>query len=101
MSSDIGPEPFTFGPWRASSTKGPILDQAGIAQLEDELSMGNTPDMIFARNSISLTNAENDFEISFNARDALKLCNTKECPNILVKAAESWVRFKLIRIDSI
>ena len=92
MSADIGPEPFTFGPWTATSTKGSILDQAGLAKLEEELEMGNTPDMIFARNSIVLANSEHDFEISFNARDALKLCNAKECPDILVKAAESWVR---------
>ena len=70
--------------------KGPILDATGLDQLEAELELKNTPDMIFARNTIKLANSENGFEICFNAKDALRLCDKDKCPDIFVKAAESW-----------
>ena len=116
MSSDIGAEPFTFGPWTASSTKGTILRQlfgnqgvekpdtrfelessyyyfssSGYDRFESELNMKSLPDMIFANNSIKLKH-ENGFEIEFNAKDALNLCEKEKCPDILVQAADSWAR---------
>lgn len=90
MSADIGPSPFKFGPWVATSSKGPILDAVGLESLEKELEMKSMPDMIFAQNTIKLRNEQNGFEIEFNARDALRLCDKEKCPNILVKAAENW-----------
>ena len=45
--------------------------------------------MIFANNSIKLKH-ENGFEIEFNAKDALNLCEKEKCPDILVQAADSW-----------
>jgi len=91
MSSDIGAEPFTFGPWTASSTKGTILSSSGYDRFESELNMKSLPDMIFANNSIKLKH-ENGFEIEFNAKDALNLCDKEKCPDILVQAADSWAR---------
>lgn len=107
MSSDIGAEPFTFGPWTASSTKGTILryifstfglessyynfSSSGYDRFESELNMKSLPDMIFANNSIKLKH-ENGFEIEFNAKDALNLCEKEKCPDILVQAADSWAR---------
>ena len=117
MSSDIGAEPFTFGPWTASSSKGTILrylliseqlrvsiygasrfglessyynfSSSGYDRFESELNMKSLPDMIFANNSIKLKH-ENGFEIEFNAKDALNLCEKEKCPDILVQAADSW-----------
>jgi len=53
--------------------------------------MKSLPDMIFANNSIKLKH-ENGFEIDFNAKDALNLCDKEKCPDILVQAADSWAR---------
>jgi len=51
--------------------------------------MKSLPDMIFANNTIKLKH-ENGFEIVFNAKDALNLCEKEKCPDILVQAADSW-----------
>ena len=51
--------------------------------------------MIFANNTIKLKH-ENGFEIVFNAKDALNLCEKEKCPDILVQAADSWARVSFI-----
>ena len=46
--------------------------------------MKSLPDMIFANNSIKLKH-ENGFEIEFNAKDALNLCEKEKCPDNQMK----------------
>ena len=67
------------------------FSSSGYDRFESELNMKSLPDMIFANNSIKLKH-ENGFEIEFNAKDALNLCDKEKCPDILVQAADSWAR---------
>jgi len=90
MAQNIGPDPFTCGPWKIESSTGSILGQDGLAKFEEELEMKSLPDMIFNQNKISLKYNDN-FEIKFNVRDALQSCDKTKCPNIQVAAAQSWI----------
>ena len=97
MAQKIGPDPFVFGPWKVESSTGPIMGQEALQELEAELEMKSLPDMIFAKNALTVK-FNDTFEISFNAKDALKTCDKTNCPRFQVAAAESWpIGFKYVQ----
>lgn len=86
----IGPDPFTFGPWKVESAMGTILGKEGLEQVETELAMTSLPDMIFSSNFLTMR-YKDEFEMKFSARDALNTCDKTHCPDVQVAAADSWI----------
>ncbi|CAD5222193.1 unnamed protein product [Bursaphelenchus xylophilus] len=60
-----------------------------VCKFERELSLPNTPDMIFGSNVLRLS-CQGDLLLEFNALDALKRVDSKNLPEVKVGTSEAW-----------
>jgi type 2A phosphatase activator TIP41 len=91
MASPTGIQSFTSpnGAWTLTSRKLPILKAGPIDALSSDLGIP-IPEMIFGDNYVSLSHNASDFELSFNARDALDRVSKTEEGMLQVAVAEEW-----------
>uniref|UniRef100_A0A5K3FQQ6 TIP41-like protein n=1 Tax=Mesocestoides corti TaxID=53468 RepID=A0A5K3FQQ6_MESCO len=81
-------------PWLITTTESHILNSLGDEreQFESQVALPNVPEMIFSKNSLSLSLSKSDEEkakIEFLALDALKLVD-KKAVSVEVPAAKEW-----------
>uniref|UniRef100_A0A915EY11 TIP41-like protein n=1 Tax=Echinococcus canadensis TaxID=519352 RepID=A0A915EY11_9CEST len=84
-----------LGPWLIKTTESHILNASGDERelFESKLDLPCTPEMLFSKNSLSLSlrQDEKEAKIEFLALDALKLVD-KSKVHVQVPAAKQWSR---------
>lgn len=81
--------------WTITSCKKPILNSVELEKWESEYlpGLGTLPEMIFGNNFIKIENVKHNWQIEFNALDALKLVSLEDT-GIRVSYSKDWIESK-------
>lgn len=81
--------------WTITSCKKPILSSVELEKWESEYLPGlkALPEMVFGNNFIKIENAKHNWQIEFNALDALKLVSLEDA-GIRVAYSKDWIESK-------
>ena len=81
--------------WIITSCKKPILNSVELEKWESEYlpGLGTLPEMIFGNNFIKIENVKHNWQIEFNALDALKLVSLEDT-GIRVSYSKDWIESK-------
>ncbi|CAL9729762.1 type 2A phosphatase activator Tip41p [Monosporozyma unispora] len=86
---------ITVGDFTITSCKKPILNSVELDKWESEHLPGlrALPEMIFGNNFIKIENVEDNWQIEFNALDALKMVSLEDA-GIRVAYSKDWIESK-------
>ena len=81
--------------WIITSCKKPILNSVELEKWESKYlpGLGTLPEMIFGNNFIKIENVKHNWQIEFNALDALKLVSLEDT-GIRVSYSKDWIESK-------
>lgn len=81
--------------WTITSCKKPILNSVELEKWESEYlpGLGTLPEMIFGNNFIKIENVKHNWQIEFNALDALRLVSLEDT-GIRVSYSKDWIESK-------
>ena len=89
----------TVGGWEVRTSRTPILGKEALAGLEARLGTSHLPEMLYG-SALTLTHAESNTKLHFNAEDALREWLVENAPPLKIAAAARWAEAHRLRFGT-